>query len=120
MEWIDGTKLTDVQTTADTKTNTQKRGDSVEENLALVKVAIDSTLSQLLVTGVLHADPHAGNLLKVQLDDGSVTLGYLDFGLLSRIPSQVRDALVCSVVLQVFLRDVGEFFLLMMYQWSAC
>ncbi len=76
MEWIEGTKLTDVQTT----------GNSVKENLALVKVAIDSTLSQLLVTGVLHADPHAGNLLKVPLEDGKVTLGYLDFGLLSTIP----------------------------------
>ena len=98
MEWIEGTKLTDVQTT----------GNSVKENLVLVKVAIDSTLSQLLVTGVLHADPHAGNLLKVPLEDGKVTLGYLDFGLLSTIPSQVRDALVCAVALQVFERDVGE------------
>eukprot|EP00804_Cyclotella_cryptica_P026543 CCRYP_015398-RA/>CCRYP_015398-RA protein AED:0.03 eAED:0.03 QI:132/1/1/1/1/1/4/605/773 len=99
MEWIDGTKLTDVQTSG-------KSEDSVKENLELVKLAIDSTLNQLLVTGVLHADPHAGNLLKVLPDDGSVALGYLDFGLLSTIPSQVRDALVCSVVLQVFSRDV--------------
>lgn len=107
MEWIDGTKLTDVETT-----RTNKEGDytmnedAVKENLALVKVAIDSTLSQLLVTGVLHADPHAGNLLKVSLEDGSITLGYLDFGILSTIPIQVRDALICSVALQVFSRDV--------------
>jgi len=99
MEWIDGTKLTDVQTPGNSE-------QSINENLALVKVAIDSTLNQLLVTGVLHADPHAGNLLKVLRDDGSVALGYLDFGLLSTIPSQVRDALVCSVVLQVFSKDV--------------
>lgn len=102
MEWIDGTKLTDVQSTG---TNNMKEEDTIKENLALVNVAIDSTLSQLLVSGVLHADPHAGNLLKIQRD-GSVTLGYLDFGLLSSIPSQVRDALVCSVALQVFERDV--------------
>lgn len=63
------------------------------------------------MTGTLHADPHAGNLLKVRLENGSVTLGYLDFGLLSTIPSQVRDALVCSVVLQVFSRDIGELML---------
>jgi len=112
MEWIEGTKLTDVQTNANTKYNANnlQGNDSVKENLALVKVAIDSTLSQLLVTGVLHADPHAGNLLKVRLEDGSITLGYLDFGLLSTIPSQVRDALVCSVVLQVFSRDIGKNF----------
>jgi predicted unusual protein kinase regulating ubiquinone biosynthesis (AarF/ABC1/UbiB family) len=59
------------------------------------------------VTGVLHADPHAGNLLKVSLEDGSITLGYLDFGILSTIPIQVRDALICSVALQVFSRDVN-------------
>ncbi|KAL7464945.1 hypothetical protein ACHAXS_005279 [Conticribra weissflogii] len=119
MEWIDGTKLTDVSAvgnggsereSADEGNGVKGEGmlakDSVEENLALVKVAIDSTLSQLLVTGILHADPHAGNLLKIRLDDGTVTLGYLDFGLLSTIPMKVRDALVCSVALQVFSRDV--------------
>lgn len=58
MEWIEGTKLTDVQT--DANTNSRGRQESVKENLELVKVAIDSTLSQLLVTGILHADPHAG------------------------------------------------------------
>ncbi|KAL7436151.1 hypothetical protein ACHAXM_005092 [Skeletonema potamos] len=102
MEWIDGVKLTDVTGT----NNKGGQSSTVEENLALVKVAIDSTLSQLLVQGVLHADPHAGNLLKVRLEDNSVTLGYLDFGIVSTIPEQVRDALICSVALQVFSRDV--------------
>ena len=147
MEWISGTKLTDVQGSAGTTNTTLQNEDAVkEENLALVKVAIDSTLSQLLITGVLHgrccfisflflscthpwsiafhssnlkfffsffmslifftADPHAGNLLKIRRDDDSVTLGYLDFGLISTIPEQVRDALICSVSLQVFERDV--------------
>ena len=64
MEWIDGSKLTDVQTAG--KSKDKNAQDTTEENLALVKVAIDSTLSQLLITGILHADPHAGNLLKVQ------------------------------------------------------
>ncbi|KAK1741547.1 ABC1 kinase family protein [Skeletonema marinoi] len=103
MEWIYGEKLTDVTGTA---SNTGEQSSTVEENLALVKVAIDSTLSQLLVEGILHADPHAGNLLKVTLEDDSVTLGYLDFGIISTIPEQVRDALICSVALQVFSRDV--------------
>ncbi len=116
MEWIDGTKLTDVggggggDDVPDRWGGKEAEDDRTrrEENLALVKVAIDATLSQLLVTGVLHADPHAGNLLKVRRDDGSVTLGYLDFGLLSTIPESVRDALVCSVALQVFERDVAS------------
>jgi hypothetical protein len=143
MEWIEGTKLTDVGgggvggvvggTTTTTNTaigggddpsdsrrrrrrrrrrmegNEEEEDEQRarrEENLALVKVAIDATLDQLLVTGVLHADPHAGNLLKVRRDDGSTTLGYLDFGLLSTVPPRVRDALVCAVALQVFGGDV--------------
>ena len=75
MEWIEGTKLTDVQrrrdydgdstidangavicdNRGDKKSNTKMDKHAVKENLELVKVAIDSTLSQLLVTGVLHA-----------------------------------------------------------------
>lgn len=98
MEWIDGTKLTDVGTDDET--------EAVAENLELIRQSIDSTLSQLLVTGVLHADPHAGNLLKIRRDDGSVSLGYLDFGILSTIPERVRDGLTCAVALQVFTRDV--------------
>lgn len=65
MEWIDGTKLTDVHT--NTNENNVDRSESVKENLELVKVAIDSTLSQLLVTGILHADPHAGKQYIVSL-----------------------------------------------------
>lgn len=111
MEWIDGTKLTDVKSTGAAEEERNADGsdatmDNTKENLALVKVAIDSTLHQLLVAGVLHADPHAGNLLKIRRDDGGVTLGYLDFGLMSTIPAGVRDALICSVALQVSERDV--------------
>ena len=52
MEWIDGTKLTDVQSNRTNETGTAlTEEDAVKENLALVKAAIDSTLSQLLVTG---------------------------------------------------------------------
>jgi predicted unusual protein kinase regulating ubiquinone biosynthesis (AarF/ABC1/UbiB family) len=35
------------------------------EDLPLVELGIRCTLSQLLETGVMHADPHGGNLLKV-------------------------------------------------------
>jgi predicted unusual protein kinase regulating ubiquinone biosynthesis (AarF/ABC1/UbiB family) len=35
-------------------------------------------------------------------------LGYLDFGILSTVDAQVRDALVCAVVLLVFARDVRK------------
>jgi predicted unusual protein kinase regulating ubiquinone biosynthesis (AarF/ABC1/UbiB family) len=109
MEWIDGTKLTNVvDNNGGEETTTMTKIKTNAENLALVKVAIDATLNQLLVTGVLHADPHAGNLLKVRRADGSLTLAYLDFGLVSSIPNQVRDALICAVVLQIFERNVSS------------
>jgi aarF domain-containing kinase len=97
MEWIVGTKLTEFQ--ADDV-------DSRAENLAILKIASAATLSQLFDTGVLHADPHDGNLLKVKTDDGNVMLGYLDFGMLSTVPESVRDGLVCAVAQMVFAKNV--------------
>lgn len=94
MEWIDGSKLTDTE---------NDRGKA--ENLRLIETGIECTLSQLLDTGILHADPHSGNLIKVRTEEG-MRLGYLDFGVLSTVPEQVRDGLVCAVVELVFARNV--------------
>ncbi len=96
MEWIQGTKLTsDNDGSVDDGLNAQ-------ENLKLVEQALFVTLCQLLDTGIMHADPHGGNLLKVN----STQLAYLDFGLLATIPESVRDALVCAVAQLVFHQDV--------------
>lgn len=99
MEWLEGTKLTE---TCHGCVDPEK---DLEENLALVTKAIECTLSQLLDTGLLHADPHTGNLLKVRNPDGTVELGYLDFGLVSTVPQRVRDGIVCAVVQLVFARN---------------
>ena len=122
MEWVEGTKITAI--------GTDEEGALAEnaESLEVIRHGISCTLSQLLETGVLHADPHGGvfvtcnaicdvahetktfilspskppgNLLKV-----NGKLGYLDFGLLSSVPTQVRDALVCATVELVFSRDI--------------
>jgi aarF domain-containing kinase len=95
MDWLDGTKLTSFD-----------GPDAPPDSLSVIKQGIRCTLRQLLVDGVLHADPHAGNLLKVTTEDNKSTLGYLDFGILSTIPSQVRDGLVCAVTQLVFAKDV--------------
>lgn len=51
---------------------------------------------QLLVTGVMHGDPHSGNLL-LRSADGK--LCYLDFGLVVRVTPEHRQAMmVCSGV----------------------
>ncbi len=98
MEWIDGEKLT------------SGRDKSVSaDDLHYVKLGIACTLSQLIETGVMHADPHGGNILK--LPNGG--LAYLDFGLVSTVPRQVRDGLVAAIALLIFSRNyaaVGRLF----------
>lgn len=56
-------------------------------------------------TTFIAADPHGGNLLKIKRPEGN-HLGYLDFGILSTVPEQVRDALVCAIAYLVFENDV--------------
>jgi predicted unusual protein kinase regulating ubiquinone biosynthesis (AarF/ABC1/UbiB family) len=98
MEWIDGEKLT----------SGANRSVSAED-LRYVELGISCTLSQLIETGVMHADPHGGNILK--LPDGA--LAYLDFGLVSTVPRRVRDGLIAAIALLIFSRDyaaVGRLF----------
>lgn len=71
MSWLEGTKLVSLNNTLDKK--------ELAENLRLIETGIDCTLSQLLDTGVMHADPHAGNLMKTVTDEGKRRLAYLDF-----------------------------------------
>jgi predicted unusual protein kinase regulating ubiquinone biosynthesis (AarF/ABC1/UbiB family) len=100
MEWIEGTKLTDICKDCD------ERAEHVAENLALVQTGIECTLSQFLDTGLLHADPHIANLLKVRTSGGP-KLGYLDFGLVNSVPQNVRDGIVCAVIQLVFAYNVA-------------
>lgn len=82
MTWLEGEKLI------------RKDATVSATDLPLVQLGIQCTLSQILETGVLHADPHGGNLLK----GPGGKLAYLDFGLVATVPISVREALVCSVV----------------------
>jgi ubiquinone biosynthesis protein len=56
---------------------------------ALARELLDFLLRQMLLDGVFHADPHAGNVFV--LDDGHV--GLLDFGSVGRVDAGLRDAL---------------------------
>ena len=91
LEWIEGTPLT-----------SGELREVDPKDLPLVRLGIACTLSQLIETGVMHADPHGGNLIKLPDNRG---LAYLDFGLVSTVPEQVRDGLVAAVSLMVFKRD---------------
>lgn len=100
MEWLEGTKLTDICLNCD------DRQSEIDENLALIRKAIEMTLSQLLTTGILHSDPHTANLLKITTPEGKTELGYLDFGLVSAVPQRFQDGIVCATCQLVFARNI--------------
>ena len=84
MEWITGTKLTDIAAI-------EAQGIDATH---LVEVGVECSLRQLLEHGFFHADPHPGNLLAMK--DGR--LAYLDFGMMSRIKPYQRYGLIEAVV----------------------
>jgi len=55
----------------------------------LARALLRVVLTQIMVDGVFHADPHPGNVLA--LDDGRI--GLLDFGSVGRLDPTVRSAL---------------------------
>ncbi|MBL1210602.1 AarF/ABC1/UbiB kinase family protein [Geminocystis sp. GBBB08] len=84
MEWINGTKLTNIQ---------EIQAQGIDATY-LVEVGVQCSLRQLLEHGFFHADPHPGNLLA--MPDGR--LAYLDFGMMSTILPYQRYGLIEAVV----------------------
>lgn len=84
-EWIDGTKLADLD------------NSEVKE---LISIGQDAFLSQLLQFGFFHSDPHPGNLMKPKDPEryGGARLVLLDFGLVARIDREDREAMVGAIV----------------------
>jgi predicted unusual protein kinase regulating ubiquinone biosynthesis (AarF/ABC1/UbiB family) len=84
MEWIVGTKLTQL--------------DAIREQgidaTHLIDVGVQCSLRQLLEHGFFHADPHPGNLLATP--DGK--LAYLDFGMMSQVKPYQRYGLIEAIV----------------------
>ena len=60
----------------------------------MLTVGLQCSVLQLLDSGLFHADPHQGNLLKTP--DGH--LAYLDFGMMSEVTSENRYALIGTVL----------------------
>ncbi len=84
MEWIEGTKLTNLE-------GVKNLGIDPDE---MVDIGVQCSLEQLLEHGFFHADPHPGNLLA--LKDGR--LCYLDFGMMSEVSKTSRSGLIQAVV----------------------
>ena len=74
-EWVEGTRLDK---------------DASPDVPRLCGVAINAYLTMLLDTGVLHCDPHPGNLLRTT--DGKLCI--LDWGMTLEVPSDLQYALL--------------------------
>ena len=90
MEWIEGAKLTSIDSTSASRTLVMER-------------LIEATYQQIFVQGIFHADPHPGNLV---VNDDS-TLTFLDFGLTGRITPEMRDTLEALFVGVIFRDSDG-------------
>ena len=60
----------------------------------MVAAGLDACFAQLLGTGVVHADPHYGNMLWTA--DGRLAL--LDFGLVTATSRAQRDAMARAIL----------------------
>lgn len=84
MEWIEGTKLTELEAIA---------AQGLDATY-LVNVGVQCSLRQLLEHGFFHADPHPGNLLA--MPNGK--LAYLDFGMMSNMKPYQKYGLIEAIV----------------------
>lgn len=84
MEWITGTKLTDLEAV---------RAQGIDAPY-LIEVGVQCSLRQLLEHGFFHADPHPGNLLATP----NGQLAYLDFGMMSEVKPYQRYGLLEAIV----------------------
>ena len=91
MEYIPGTKISDVGALDDA---------GIDRN-AIAETLQEVYLQMIIEDGVFHADPHPGNLA-VQ-PDGTVV--FYDFGMAGRVPPRVRDRIV-DFYLSVANRDI--------------
>lgn len=97
MEWMVGESPTDlisVSTGNSTEYSDRQKVDAKRRLLDLVNKGVEATLVQLLETGLIHADPHPGNLRCTS----SGEIGFLDFGLLCQMEKRHQFAMLASIV----------------------
>ena len=90
LEWINGFKLTDIESVI-------AAGLDPDE---LIRIGVTSGLRQLLEHGFFHADPHPGNLFATT--DGR--MAYIDFGMMDQLEEDTKETLASAVV-QLINRD---------------
>ncbi|KAG2654782.1 hypothetical protein PVAP13_1NG499400 [Panicum virgatum] len=100
MEWVTGENpkellsLTKGVSGKVTEASEKQKLDAKTHLLDLVNKGVEASLVQLLETGLLHADPHPGNLRYTP--EGCV--GFLDFGLLCMMARKHQRAMLASII----------------------
>ncbi|XP_024529756.1 uncharacterized protein LOC9650796 isoform X2 [Selaginella moellendorffii] len=95
MEWISGTRPVDLRRVAkgqDAGATPELRLEATDRLLEMVNKGVQSSLTQLLDVGILHADPHPGNI--IYTPDNSIA--YLDFGLICRMEKKHQYAMIAA------------------------
>ncbi|KAL5710076.1 hypothetical protein ACHQM5_020683 [Ranunculus cassubicifolius] len=101
MEWVVGESPNDLFSVSTRSLSDYDSGHSDRQQieakkrlLDLVSKGVESSLIQLLETGLLHADPHPGNLRYT----ATGKIGFLDFGLVCRMEKKHQFAMLSSIV----------------------
>ncbi|CAN1237894.1 Uncharacterized protein sll0005 [Linum grandiflorum] len=98
MEWVVGESPNDLLAVSTSNANDngseRERTKANKHLLDLVSKGVEACLVQLLETGLLHADPHPGNLRYIS----SGQIGFLDFGLLCQMERKHQFAMLASIV----------------------
>ena len=93
MEFMEGTRIDALEQLV---AGGHLRGERIVESV------VEAYVQMMLVDGLFHADPHAGNLLVT--DDGELVL--LDFGMVVRVDPEMRRTLIRTALAAVG-RDSG-------------
>ncbi|KAG7992926.1 hypothetical protein I3843_02G152000 [Carya illinoinensis] len=101
MEWIVGESPTDLLSVSTgnpvdlgSPYLERQKLEAKKRLLDLVNKGVEASLVQLLETGLLHADPHPGNLRYTP----SGQIAFLDFGLLCRMEKKHQFAMLASII----------------------
>ena len=86
MDYIDGIKISDVETLREAGIDTAAVADTLT----------DLYNTMILERGVFHADPHPGNLFVLPAEEPSAParIGLVDFGLTKVLPNEFREQLI--------------------------
>lgn len=96
MDWVEGENLARALASA-----------PKQEKEEALRILVDAYLKQILVDGLLHADPHPGNFL---WQSDQRRLGMVDFGACEHIPTATRLALheLYGAGMELDLPRIGE------------